>query len=54
MNHLSSWRELTTSRFNLHVMNGGHFFLHTVQPAILKVLTGQLEGVLNSNTQAAH
>jgi len=54
VNHLSSWRELTTSRFNLHVMNGGHFFLHTVQPAILKVLTGQLDGVLKSFTQPVH
>jgi surfactin synthase thioesterase subunit len=46
VNQLSSWRELTTSRFDLQVVRGGHFFLHTVQPAILEILSAQLESLV--------
>jgi medium-chain acyl-[acyl-carrier-protein] hydrolase len=58
LQQLSRWRDLTTSRFNLRVLGGDHFFLRTVQPVILEILSNELNGVLRpsapSSCERAH
>lgn len=39
---LPPWREHTSGEFSLHMLPGGHFFLHTAQAALLETIAGQL------------
>ncbi|GHJ16545.1 MULTISPECIES: thioesterase II family protein [unclassified Micromonospora] len=39
-----AWSEHTTGAFDLHVFPGGHFFLASHQPAILRTLSAALTG----------
>lgn len=39
---LDAWREQTTAPFNLRMLNGGHFFLHTAQPLLLQSVARDL------------
>lgn len=40
---LERWRELTTSAFSLRMFPGDHFFLHSSQLDILRIISQQLE-----------
>jgi medium-chain acyl-[acyl-carrier-protein] hydrolase len=42
---LEAWRQYTTGKFGLQMFSGNHFFLHQVQPSILRVIHQQLSGV---------
>jgi medium-chain acyl-[acyl-carrier-protein] hydrolase len=41
---LEAWRMQTQGRFNLRMLPGNHFFLHTAQPALLSALSEDLLG----------
>ena len=45
---LEAWREQTNARFSLQMFPGDHFFLHSAQTLLLKVLSQELE-YLTSN-----
>lgn len=38
-----AWREQTLSSFSLNMLPGDHFFLRTVQPLILKILSSEID-----------
>jgi medium-chain acyl-[acyl-carrier-protein] hydrolase len=40
--NLEGWRELTTSDFKLRMLPGDHFFLHSQEAAILRILSQEL------------
>jgi|SRR5437588_5725224 len=40
---LVAWREHTAASFSLHMLPGGHFFLHSSQDLLLKVISEELE-----------
>ncbi len=40
---LEGWREQTTGAFALHLLPGGHFFLHSAKNALLRLLSQTLE-----------
>jgi medium-chain acyl-[acyl-carrier-protein] hydrolase len=39
---LESWREQTNSKFSLHMFEGDHFFIHSTQQMLLKLVSQQL------------
>ena len=39
---LEPWRELTTSPFSLHIFPGDHFFIHSAQNEITRVVAQKL------------
>jgi medium-chain acyl-[acyl-carrier-protein] hydrolase len=39
---LLAWNEETTSHFRLHMFAGGHFFLHSEEPEVLRLLNAEL------------
>ena len=39
---LEAWREQTEAAFSLHVLPGDHFFLHTAEQALLKVVAAEM------------
>jgi medium-chain acyl-[acyl-carrier-protein] hydrolase len=39
---LEAWREQTGAAFKLHLLPGGHFFLHTAQALLLETLAREL------------
>ena len=39
---IEAWREHTTSRFGLHTLPGNHFFIHSKQQDLLRILTREL------------
>lgn len=39
---LEGWREQTSSHFNLRMLPGDHFFIHSAQPLLLRTLTREL------------
>lgn len=39
---VDGWREQTLSRFSLHVMRGGHFFINTARQAVLDIIVSEL------------
>ena len=41
---LEAWREQTHGSFSLQMFPGDHFFLHTTQPLLLRVLSQELHG----------
>jgi medium-chain acyl-[acyl-carrier-protein] hydrolase len=41
---LEAWREQTRGSFSLQMFPGDHFFLHTTQPLLLRVLSQELHG----------
>jgi medium-chain acyl-[acyl-carrier-protein] hydrolase len=47
LERLQGWCEQTTAAFAHHVLPGGHFFLHTAQPAVLQLLSQGLTRVLS-------
>ena len=49
--NLELWREFTTSRFLLRMLPGDHFFLHTAQPLLLRVLSQELHQYVTSANQ---
>lgn len=40
---LRQWREQTTGRFAKHLFRGNHFFIHSAQPHLLKLLAVMLQ-----------
>ncbi|MBV9279181.1 MAG: thioesterase [Chloroflexi bacterium] len=40
---LADWRAQTTGDFRMHLLPGGHFYLHTSQPLLLHLVTQELE-----------
>jgi medium-chain acyl-[acyl-carrier-protein] hydrolase len=45
---MASWGEYTTASFSLHMLPGGHFFLHSSQGALLEIVARELEGARRS------
>ena len=45
---VAPWGEYTTASFSLHMLPGGHFFLHSSQGALLEILARELEGASRS------
>lgn len=41
---VAPWGEYTTASFSLHMLPGGHFFLHSSQDALLEIVARELEG----------
>lgn len=39
---LEPWRAHNTSSFSLHMFSGGHFFIHTAQDDLIRVITENL------------
>jgi medium-chain acyl-[acyl-carrier-protein] hydrolase len=39
---LEAWREQTSSKFSLHMFEGDHFFIHSTQQMLLKLVSQQL------------
>jgi len=39
------WEEHTTSRFSLRILSGGHFFLQTRKPQLLRMIAEELEAL---------
>ena len=46
---LLPWKELTCSRFALHMLPGDHFFLRSSQTLLLGLLTRELQGLIESS-----
>lgn len=46
---LLPWKELTSSRFALHMLQGDHFFLRSSQTLLLGLLSGELHEVIESS-----
>jgi medium-chain acyl-[acyl-carrier-protein] hydrolase len=44
---LEEWRRHTRSAFSLHVFEGGHFFVDTARPQLLRALLSDIEANLN-------
>jgi medium-chain acyl-[acyl-carrier-protein] hydrolase len=40
--HLEAWRELTRGPFSLRILPGEHFFIHTAQPLVLRIVAQEL------------
>lgn len=40
--HLEAWKDHTASSFSLHMLPGDHFFLHSVQPHLLRAVAQSL------------
>lgn len=43
LNHLQAWKELTASEFNLHMLPGDHFFIHSQQELLVGLLTQRMK-----------
>jgi medium-chain acyl-[acyl-carrier-protein] hydrolase len=43
---LDAWRQHTTSAFSLHMFPGDHFFLHSVQPHLIRAVAQSLYRIL--------
>ena len=43
---LAPWKEETTSRFALHMLEGDHFFLRSAPSLLLELLTRELREIL--------
>lgn len=41
--HLRAWREQTEKSFSLRMLPGNHFFMHTSQPLLLRLISRALE-----------
>jgi medium-chain acyl-[acyl-carrier-protein] hydrolase len=41
--HLEPWREQTTARFTLRMLPGDHFFIHSSQALLLRMLSDELQ-----------
>jgi medium-chain acyl-[acyl-carrier-protein] hydrolase len=44
--HLEAWREQTTASFLLRMLHGDHFFIHTSQPLLLKMVASDLDRLM--------
>jgi medium-chain acyl-[acyl-carrier-protein] hydrolase len=47
---LQAWREQTTASFSLRMFPSDHFFLHTSQALLLRILSRELHGILETLT----
>jgi medium-chain acyl-[acyl-carrier-protein] hydrolase len=45
---LEAWREQTNASFSLRMLDGDHFFLHTLQPLLLSILSRELHELESS------
>jgi medium-chain acyl-[acyl-carrier-protein] hydrolase len=43
---MESWREHTRGSFSIHMMPGDHFFIHTAQPDIIRIVVRELSSRL--------
>jgi medium-chain acyl-[acyl-carrier-protein] hydrolase len=43
---LAAWQSHTRGTFNLHMLPGNHFFLHSAQPLLLKAINQTLRGAM--------
>jgi medium-chain acyl-[acyl-carrier-protein] hydrolase len=48
---LEAWRDQTTGGFSLRMLPGDHFFLHTAQPLLLRILSQELQHLVGSITE---
>jgi medium-chain acyl-[acyl-carrier-protein] hydrolase len=46
---LKAWRIQTTNSFSLHLLNGNHFFIHSEEQELLRILHQELFGVRSSH-----
>jgi medium-chain acyl-[acyl-carrier-protein] hydrolase len=49
---LEAWRVHTTSTFSFHLFPGGHFFIHTAQRDILRLITENLARTRHKHAEA--
>jgi medium-chain acyl-[acyl-carrier-protein] hydrolase len=42
---LEAWRDQTSAAFSLRMLPGDHFYLHVMEPLLLRLLSGELRGV---------
>jgi surfactin synthase thioesterase subunit len=45
---LEGWREQTTDSFSIRMLPGDHFFLHTAQPLLLKIISQALQRIMTA------
>lgn len=45
---IQAWREQTSNGFSLHMFDGDHFFLHTMQSPLLQILSRELSRIVES------
>jgi medium-chain acyl-[acyl-carrier-protein] hydrolase len=48
---LDAWREQTTSTFKLHMLPGDHFFIHSAQDRMLRILSEELSKKSSSRSE---
>ena len=46
--HLEAWREQTTAYCGVRMLPGGHFFMRTAQPDLLRIIGQELQGIAYS------
>jgi surfactin synthase thioesterase subunit len=54
VDRLNAWREQSASNFSVHLFPGGHFFLHTIQPLLLQILSQGLNRLLSRSAGLAY
>lgn len=47
---LEPWRNQTSKSFDLHMIEGGHFFINSARPEILRIISGHLSGYCRQTT----
>ncbi|MBA4494618.1 thioesterase II family protein [Paenactinomyces guangxiensis] len=46
--HIQAWKEQTVSSFQVHILEGDHFFIHSQQDKILSIVSGFLSDLLKN------
>jgi len=49
---LQAWKSQTGEAFELHMLTGDHFFIHSEGPQLLQMLSNKLERILHLHTSA--
>jgi medium-chain acyl-[acyl-carrier-protein] hydrolase len=47
-NELMAWRNQTTSTFRYHLLPGDHFFIHSHQATVLKLISQEIKQIISS------
>ena len=44
---IDAWGQVTSGKFESHMLSGGHFFLHTAQEQVLRIVSEQLQPLVS-------